>query len=151
MAQHASFVATEVAMAEDQTDQRTEGRRALIEVTPEIMAKLRNPKVVLAIALALAGAVAEFVGYWGVSGTLDPGKQLPYLISGGIGGLFLLGAAAALLFSSDVGNVRQEVTEVHDLVQSLATEVRELKAELEEARRQPAAQTRSRRPSTKKS
>jgi hypothetical protein len=149
MAQHAAEVATEVSRRQQEPEQRSEGRRALIEVTPEVMAKLRNPKVVLAIALALTGAVAEFIGYWGVSGTLDPGKQLPYLVSGGIGGLFLLGAAAALLFSSDVGGVRQEVTDVHDLVESLAAEVRELRAELEAARAQPPSRARTRRSSTK--
>lgn len=151
MAQQASFVATEVAMAQDETDQRAGGRRALIEVTPELMTKLRNPKVVLAIALVVTGVVAEFIGYWGVSGTLDPGKQLPYLISGGIGGLFLLGAAAALLFSSDIGGVRREVTDVHDMVQSLATEVRELRAELEAERAEPAPRSRARKAPTKRS
>ena len=30
-----------------------------------------------------AGAVALVVGYFGVSGTLETGKQLPYVVSGG--------------------------------------------------------------------
>ena len=31
-----------------------------------------------------AGAVALVVGYFGVSGTLETGKQLPYVVSGGM-------------------------------------------------------------------
>lgn len=149
MAQHAAHIPTDMSLGEQEPEARSETRRALIEVTPELMAKLRNPRIMLAIALVVTGVVAEFIGYWGVSGTLDPGKQLPYLISGGIGGLFLLGAAAALLFSSDLGGVRQEVTDVHDLVESLTREVRELRAELEAAREQPQTRGRTRKTSTK--
>ncbi len=108
-----------------------EGGRALIEVTPELLAKLRQPRVVLAIVFALAGAVAEFIGYWGVSGTLDTGKQLPYLISGGVGGIFLLGAAAMLFFSADLGSVRDEVRDVRALVESVSEDVRHLRATLD--------------------
>jgi hypothetical protein len=127
-----------------------EGRRALIEVTPELLEKLRQPKIVLALALAFAGAVAEFVGYWGVSGTLDAGKQLPYLISGGIGGIFLLGASAILFLSADLGNVRHEVQdgraelgEVRALVESVAADVQHLRATLDGGTR-ASASTRTR-------
>jgi hypothetical protein len=127
-----------------------DGHRALIEVTPELLDKLRQPKIVLAIALAVAGAIAEFVGYWGVSGTLDPGKQLPYLISGGIGGIFLLGASAILFLSADLGSVRQEVRDgraelgdVRALVESVAQDVQHLRASLDGGTR-ASATTRSR-------
>ncbi|MCA1844012.1 MAG: hypothetical protein LC792_12680 [Actinobacteria bacterium] len=50
----------------------------------------------------VAGAVALIVGYFGVSGTLDTGKQLPYVVSGGMVGLFLLGLGAMLWISADL-------------------------------------------------
>ena len=49
-----------------------------------------------------AGAVALVVGYFGVSGTLETGKQLPYVVSGGMGALFLLGLGALLWVSADL-------------------------------------------------
>jgi hypothetical protein len=50
----------------------------------------------------IGGAVALLVGYLGVSGTLDTGEQLPYVVSGGMVGLFLLGLGAFLWVSADL-------------------------------------------------
>lgn len=50
----------------------------------------------------IGGAVCLIAGYLGVSGTLDTGKQLPYVVSGGMGGLFLLGLGALLWLSADL-------------------------------------------------
>ena len=50
----------------------------------------------------IAGAICLIVGYAGVSGTLDTGKQLPYVVSGGLVGLFLLGLGALLWLSADL-------------------------------------------------
>ena len=50
----------------------------------------------------IAGAVALLVGYLGVSDTLETGKQLPYVVSGGMVGLFLLGLGALLWLSADL-------------------------------------------------
>lgn len=49
-----------------------------------------------------AGAVALIVGYLGVSATLETGEQLPYVVSGGMVGLFLLGLGALLWLSADL-------------------------------------------------
>lgn len=49
-----------------------------------------------------AGAVALIVGYLGVSDTLETGEQLPYVVSGGMVGLFLLGLGALLWLSADL-------------------------------------------------
>jgi hypothetical protein len=81
----------------------------------------------------VVGAVALLVGYFGVSGTLDPAKQLPYLISGGVGGLFLLGVAAALLFSADLGATRADIARLHDAVAELSDQITELQEGLAEA------------------
>jgi hypothetical protein len=55
-----------------------------------------------AIALIAVGAVVLVVGWIGVSGEVYPAKQLPYIISGGIGGVFILGVGALFWLSSDL-------------------------------------------------
>jgi hypothetical protein len=66
----------------------------------------------LAWALAALGAVALFLGWWGVSGTPLPGKQIPYLVSGGLTGVGLLVLAAALFASEDI---RSQLTALKDV------------------------------------
>lgn len=56
----------------------------------------------LAVAAAIAGAVVLIIGWLGVSGTAYPAEQMPYLISAGMGGLFLLGVSSALWLSADL-------------------------------------------------
>jgi hypothetical protein len=46
---------------------------------------------VLAFALAAAGVVALAIGWFGVSDKVEVWEQLPYLISGGLGGTALIG------------------------------------------------------------
>ena len=53
-------------------------------------------------ACVLAGAITLFVGWLGVSDTAFTAKQLPYLASNGLGGLFLLGTGAMLWLSADL-------------------------------------------------
>jgi hypothetical protein len=101
-------------------------RPALVQVTPEILERFRDPRIVLAIVCGLGGVVALFLGYLGVSDTLDPGQQLPYLISGGVGALFLLGLAATLLFSTDLGATRREVRELREDIAELREVVENL-------------------------
>ncbi|HYH48216.1 MAG TPA: hypothetical protein VEG38_01585 [Acidimicrobiia bacterium] len=50
----------------------------------------------------VAGAVALLLGYLGVSGTLDTAKQIPFVVSGGMTGLFLLGLGALLWLAADL-------------------------------------------------
>lgn len=56
----------------------------------------------LGFALIVAGAAALLAGYLGVSGSPYMAEGLAYIVSGGIGGLFLLGAGATLLVSADL-------------------------------------------------
>jgi hypothetical protein len=49
-----------------------------------------------------AGVVVLIIGWVGVSGTEYPAAQLPYIISGGVGGIFLLGLGAMLWLSADL-------------------------------------------------
>jgi hypothetical protein len=50
----------------------------------------------------VGGIIALLVGYLGVSGTLNTGEQIPYVVSGGLAGLFLLGLGALLWLSADL-------------------------------------------------
>ncbi|MET7617945.1 hypothetical protein [Streptomyces sp. NPDC005408] len=55
-----------------------------------------------AAATAVGGAVVLVSGWRGVSGTAYVAEQVPYVISAGIGGLFLLGVSSALWLSADL-------------------------------------------------
>lgn len=57
---------------------------------------------VAAWASVLTGAVALVVGWFGVSGTAYQSEQIPYIVSGGIGGMFLLGLGGMLWLSADM-------------------------------------------------
>jgi hypothetical protein len=118
-------------MASDDT-QPGPSRRALIEVSPDLAARFGDPRLPLALVAAVVGGIALIVGYFGVSGTLDPAKQLPYLVSGGVGGLFLLGVAAALLFSADLGATRADIARLTDKVSDLSEQIADLQASLDE-------------------
>lgn len=57
---------------------------------------------VAAVVAVVLGAIALFLGYQGISDSPYVAEQLSYLISGGLGGLFLLGIGATLLLSADL-------------------------------------------------
>lgn len=52
--------------------------------------------------LVVAGAVVLIVGWFGISRTAYPAEQIPYIISGGLVGVFLLGLGAMLWLSADL-------------------------------------------------
>ena len=53
--------------------------------------------IVVSVALILAGFVAVWLGYRGAARSLIVAEQLPFLFSGGIGGLALIVAGAGTL------------------------------------------------------
>lgn len=57
---------------------------------------------VLGFTLIAIGAVLLVLGYMGVSDSPYVAEQLAYIASGGLGGLFLLGAGATLLILADL-------------------------------------------------
>jgi len=57
---------------------------------------------VLAIACVVLGALALLLGWLGVSGTALSYKQLPYIISGGLVGVTLIGIGATIYLSADL-------------------------------------------------
>ena len=57
---------------------------------------------VAAVVATIAGAVALIIGWNGMSESPFAAGQIPYLLSGGIGGIFLLGLAGLLWLSADL-------------------------------------------------
>ena len=65
-----------------------------------------------AVVAALGGAIALLVGWIGISDEGVVAAQLPYILSGGLFGIFLLGVGATLWLSADL---RDEWRELYQL------------------------------------
>ena len=78
--------------------------------------KLQWDRVVAVVAVT-AGLVALIAAWVRASGTVELAHHVPYLISGGLGGVFLLGVGATLWLSADM---RDEWGELHRLDARLA-------------------------------
>lgn len=78
-------------------------------------------------ALALAGAVALFVGWWGVSGEALTAKQIPYLVSAGLTGVALFIMAGVFLATDDIrrqfGQIAELQRKVDDLYALFAADI----------------------------
>jgi hypothetical protein len=68
----------------------------------------------LAAVLTVAGIVVVLIGYLGVRNQSHVELQLPYLISGGIGGLVLLGLGALVLIQYQMRVQARRFTEMTD-------------------------------------
>ncbi len=64
----------------------------------------------------VAGAVLLVVGWVGVSGSAYPAEQLPYVISCGVGGVFLLGLGAMLWLSADLRDEWRKLDRIEQAV-----------------------------------
>jgi hypothetical protein len=73
-----------------------------------------------AVALIAAGAVALILGWIGVSGEAFPAKQLPYLISGGIAGVFILGVGTMCWLSADMRDEWTKLDRIEEALNRLA-------------------------------
>jgi hypothetical protein len=83
----------------------------------DLMTKLRSQlDRTLACLAGLAGVVVLIIGWLGVSGTAYPAEQLPYLISGGIGGLFLLGVSTAMWLSADLHDEWRKLDRIEEAI-----------------------------------
>lgn len=58
------------------------------------------------------GVLVLFLGWQGVSRQVYPASQLPYVISGGIGGALLIAFGATLLISADLRDEWQKLDEI---------------------------------------
>jgi hypothetical protein len=60
---------------------------------------------------------ALIIGWVGVSSTAYSAEQLPYIISGGIGGIFLLGVGATLWLSADLRDEWRKLDRIEEALQ----------------------------------
>lgn len=67
-------------------------------------------------ALALAGLAALVAGWFGASGSVYPAEQIPYVISGGMVGLFLLAAGGTLWVSADLRDEWRKLDRLEELL-----------------------------------
>jgi hypothetical protein len=79
-----------------------------------------------AVALVVVGLLCLLNGWVGTSGTEHVAEQIPYIVSGGLLGIFCIGVGAALWVSADL---RDEWRELRSLGTQL-DEVRDQQAEL---------------------
>ncbi len=76
----------------------------------------------IAIAAAIGGAVSLLIGWIGTSGTEHVAEQLPYIVSAGLTGIFLLGIAAVLWITADLRDEWRELRRVGTLLDRELTE-----------------------------
>jgi hypothetical protein len=69
--------------------------------------------------LAAVGVIVIIVGWYGVSGQAVIAKQLPYLISGGLGGVALVGIGAALIGTERLRQDARRIARLEGMVQEL--------------------------------
>lgn len=60
------------------------------------------------------GMLAILIAWFGVSGTLDPGRQMPYISSGGFGGSALIAVGVTLLVTFEHIRDREALRDVLD-------------------------------------
>ena len=78
-----------------------------------------------AVVLVVVGALALLLGYLGISDAVLPSEQLPYLLSGGLVGVFLLGLGTTLWLSADLRDEWRKLDRLEDLVRGDADEQEE--------------------------
>jgi protein-S-isoprenylcysteine O-methyltransferase Ste14 len=71
-----------------------------------------------AIGAALLAALVLLLGYFGVASTDYPAEQIPYVVSGGITGILLMGAAATLWLSADMRDEWRKLDELAELTRT---------------------------------
>lgn len=71
-----------------------------------------------AAALTVGGLLALVLGWVGISGTTEPARQLPYIVSGAVGSIFALGCAATLWLSADLRDTWRKLQEVSSVLRS---------------------------------
>ena len=78
-------------------------------------------RVGAAVAVGI-GLLALLAGWLGVSRTVYPAEQLPYLISGGLVGLFFLGLGATLWLSADLRDEWRKLDRLEELMRHAPVE-----------------------------
>jgi hypothetical protein len=74
---------------------------------------------VFGAAFVVTGAVALLTGWSKVSATPYPAEQIPYVVSAGLGGLFLLGVGATLWHSADLRDEWRKLDRLEEKLDAL--------------------------------
>jgi hypothetical protein len=72
---------------------------------------------VAAVAFTVAGAVLMVLGWFGVAGQGLTADQMPYIASGGLGGIFLMGVGAALWLSADLRDEWMKLDRIEEVLE----------------------------------
>ena len=83
---------------------------------------------VLAAVLGVVGAVALVLAWAGASNAVFPAKQIPYVVSGGLGGLFLVAATATLWLSADLRDEWRKLDRVEAELSQINGELQRMRA-----------------------
>jgi hypothetical protein len=75
---------------------------------------------VFGAAFVITGAVALLTGWSKVSATAYPAEQIPYVVSAGLGGLFLLGVGATLWHSADLRDEWRKLDRLEEKLDALS-------------------------------
>jgi hypothetical protein len=87
----------------------------------------RTKQLYMASGLSIVvGAIILVAGYSGIRGEPDVALQLPYILSGGIGGLFLLGAGVGIFLAATLRELHAGQDRVEAVMAELTSEVRTL-------------------------
>lgn len=76
-------------------------------------------------ALIGLGALALLLGWIGVSGTALPSEQIPYVVSGGLVGISLIGVGTMLWLSADVRDEWRKLDRLEEAIRANTEAVRE--------------------------
>jgi hypothetical protein len=76
------------------------------------------------------GALVLLLGWLGVSRTAFPAEQIPYIVSAGIGGIFLLGLGALLWISADLRDEWRKLDRIEDALAAVAAQGEPLELDL---------------------
>ncbi|MGH7748759.1 MAG: hypothetical protein ACREQ5_28955 [Candidatus Dormibacteria bacterium] len=74
---------------------------------------------IAAIVAVVLGGLAMLNGWIGVSGTALTAEQMPYIVSGGLVGIFLVGVAAVLWLSADLRDEWRKLADLEERLESL--------------------------------
>jgi hypothetical protein len=110
-----------MATAESITEVRESSSRAPELPDPALFWRWvrRATRPVWGWSLVGLGFVFVLIGYLGISREALVAKQLPYLISGGIGGIALVGFGAMLVGTEDLKRTQERVDHLERLVEDL--------------------------------
>ena len=70
----------------------------------------------LGAGAVIAGLVAILVGYHGVAGTPFPAEQIPYVVSGGVLGIALIGIGLTSWLSADLRDEWRKLDRIEQLL-----------------------------------